>query len=89
MTEETRRADPPADTGSGLSGSNDTGRTPGAAGHPEPGSGHDDAVTTTVNDGPALRKTDAVAGTTGDDVDTDPLAYGGAELDDIRAEAAE
>jgi hypothetical protein len=30
----------------------ETGRTPGAAGHPEPGSGHDDSETTTVAEGP-------------------------------------
>lgn len=30
----------------------ETGRTPGAAGHPEPGSGHDDSETVTVADGP-------------------------------------
>jgi len=46
-------------------------------------------VTTTVDDGPALRKTDAVAGATGDEVDTDPLAEGGNELDTAGAEAAE
>jgi len=32
-------------------------RTPGAAGHPEPGSGHDDSKTVTVEDGPPIRKT--------------------------------
>jgi hypothetical protein len=34
----------------------DNDRTPGAAGHPEPGSGHDDSKTTTVKDGPPLNQ---------------------------------
>ena len=31
----------------------ESAETPGASGHPEPGSAHDDSVTTTVDDGPA------------------------------------
>ncbi len=40
-------------------------RTPGAAGHPEPGSGHDDSKTVTVEDGPPIRKTDGEPGAFG------------------------
>lgn len=40
-------------------------RTPGAAGHPEPGSGHDDSQTVTVEDGPPIRKTDGEPGAFG------------------------
>ena len=39
--------------------------TPGAAGHPEPGSGHDDAETTTIADGPPVRRVDGVPGASG------------------------
>ena len=39
--------------------------TPGAAGHPEPGSGHDDARTETVEQGPPTRKVDGVPGAHG------------------------
>jgi hypothetical protein len=41
-------------------------RTPGAVGHPEPGSGHDDSETTTVDDGPPIEKTGGVPGASGD-----------------------
>lgn len=37
----------------------------GAAGHPEPGSGHDDSKTETVDDGPAHRPIDGVPGAYG------------------------
>jgi hypothetical protein len=40
--------------------------TPGAAGHPEPGSGHDDSQLTTVDDGPPRHLTDGVPGAFGD-----------------------
>lgn len=40
--------------------------TPGAAGHPEPGSGHDDSKTTTVEDGPPVEKVDGIPGASGD-----------------------
>ena len=40
--------------------------TPGAAGHPEPGSGHDDSKTTTVEDGPAIEKVDGIPGASGE-----------------------
>jgi len=89
MTETTRRADPQAETGTGTSSSSNTGGIPGAAGHPEPGSGHDDAVTTTVDEGPTERKTDAVAGAFGDEVETDPLAEGGDEIETAGADSAE
>ena len=39
--------------------------TPGASGHPEPGSGHDDAETTTIADGPPVRRVDGVPGASG------------------------
>jgi hypothetical protein len=42
------------------------GATPGAAGHPEPGSGHDDSKTTTVQDGPPIKKTEGEPGASGD-----------------------
>jgi hypothetical protein len=35
---------------------------PGASGHPEPGSGHDDGKTETVADGPPIEKVDGVPG---------------------------
>jgi hypothetical protein len=62
-------------------GEHQPGRTPGAAGHPEPGSGHDDSVTTTVDDGPAVRKSEGEAGAFGEEEDTDPLNAGADELD--------
>jgi len=40
--------------------------TPGAAGHPEPGSGHDDTKTETVEQGPLQAPVDGVPGATGD-----------------------
>jgi hypothetical protein len=42
-------------------------RTPGAAGHPEPGSGHDDSKTVTVEDGPPRRFVDGVPGADGEE----------------------
>jgi hypothetical protein len=39
--------------------------TPGAAGHPEPGSGHDDSETTTIASGPPVRRVDGVPGASG------------------------
>jgi hypothetical protein len=42
------------------------GDTPGAAGYPEPGSGHDDSVTTTVDEGPPVQKVDGEPGAHGD-----------------------
>lgn len=44
--------------------------TPGSKGYPEPGSGHDESETVTVEDGPPIRKTDGVPGAHGD-VETD------------------
>jgi hypothetical protein len=41
-------------------------QTPGAAGHPEPGSGHDDSETTTVDEGPPIEPTDGISGAHGD-----------------------
>jgi hypothetical protein len=35
---------------------------PGAAGHPAPGSGHDDGKTETVDQGPPVEKVDGVPG---------------------------
>jgi len=43
----------------------DAAPTPGAAGHPEPGSGHDDTKTETVAEGPLVRKVDGVPGADG------------------------
>lgn len=45
-------------------------RTPGAAGHPEPGSQHDDGKTETVAEGPDVPIVDGVPGAHGA-VDTD------------------
>ncbi len=44
----------------------DDGATPGSKGYPEPGSGHDDSKTVTVEDGPPIEKTDGVPGAFGD-----------------------
>ena len=44
--------------------------TPGSKGYPEPGSGHDESKTVTVEDGPPMKKTDGVPGAFGD-VETD------------------
>lgn len=44
--------------------------TPGSKGYPEPGSGHDESETVTVEDGPPIEKTDGVPGAFGD-VETD------------------
>jgi len=41
-------------------------RTPGSAGHPEPGSGHDDSRTVTVNEGPPRRIVEGVPGAYGE-----------------------
>ncbi len=47
--------------------------TPGSKGYPEPGSGHDESKTTTVEDGPPIRKTDGVPGAFGDvEIDRQP-----------------
>jgi hypothetical protein len=40
-------------------------KTPGASGHPEPGSGHDDSKTVTVEDGPPIKKVGGVPGAFG------------------------
>jgi len=40
--------------------------TPGAAGHPEPGSQHDDGKTETVAEGPPVAHVDGVPGASGD-----------------------
>jgi hypothetical protein len=40
--------------------------TPGAAGHPEPGSGHDDSKLETVEDGPPTRRVDGIPGAHGE-----------------------
>jgi hypothetical protein len=42
------------------------GETPGAAGHPEPGSQHDDSKTETTAEGPAAAPVDGVPGAHGD-----------------------
>jgi len=42
------------------------GRTPGAAGRPEPGSGHDDSKTETVAEGPPVEPVDGVPGAHGE-----------------------
>ena len=44
--------------------------TPGSKGYPEPGRGHDDSETVTVEDGPPIKKTDGVPGAFGE-VETD------------------
>ena len=47
--------------------------TPGSMGYPEPGSGHDESKTTTVEDGPPIEKTDGVPGAFGDvEIDRQP-----------------
>jgi hypothetical protein len=47
--------------------------TPGSKGYPEPGSGHDESETVTVEDGPPIRKTDGVPGAFGDvEIDRQP-----------------
>lgn len=46
--------------------------TPGSKGYPEPGSGHDESKTVTVEDGPPIKKTDGVPGAFGE-VETDRL----------------
>ena len=49
----------------GEGGSGD-GETPGAAGHPEPGSQHDDSETTTTAEGPPTKPVDGVPGAFGE-----------------------
>ncbi len=39
---------------------------PGAAGHPEPGSGHDDSPTVTTDAGPPRKPVDGIPGATGE-----------------------
>jgi hypothetical protein len=41
-------------------------RPPGSAGHPEPGSGHDDSKTETVDEGPPVAPVEGVPGAHGD-----------------------
>lgn len=48
-----------------MSEQDERDRTPGAAGHPEPGSGHDDAKLETVDDGPDVPIVDGVPGAHG------------------------
>lgn len=51
----------------------DESRTPGSKGYPEPGSGHDESKTVTVDDGPPITKTDGVPGAFGDvEIDRQP-----------------
>lgn len=40
-------------------------RTPGAVGYPEPGGGHDDSQTTTIEDGPPTQRVDGEPGASG------------------------
>ncbi|HEY8448768.1 MAG TPA: hypothetical protein VIL01_16825 [Thermomicrobiales bacterium] len=42
------------------------GPIPGAAGHPEPGSGHDDSKHVTTREGPPTEKVEGVPGATGE-----------------------
>ena len=42
-----------------------SGGTPGSKGYPEPGSGHDESETVTVEDGPPIKKTDGEPGAFG------------------------
>ena len=44
----------------------DAKRGAGASGHPEPGSGHDDAKTETVAEGPDVAPVDGIPGAHGD-----------------------
>ena len=66
----------------------DRARTPGAAGHPEPGSGHDDSKTETVADGPPLDPVDGVPGAHGN-VETRGGAVGETEADGPAVEVAD
>jgi large subunit ribosomal protein L9 len=52
--------------GGSMSERDERGRTPGAAGHPEPGSQHDDSKTETVDDGPDVPIVDGVPGADGE-----------------------
>ena len=47
-------------------GNGDDKSTPGSKGYPEPGSGHDESKTVTVEDGPPIKKTDGEPGAFGD-----------------------
>ena len=49
-----------------MSEKDERGRTPGAAGHPEPGSHHDDSKLETVDEGPDVPIVDGVPGAHGD-----------------------
>jgi hypothetical protein len=60
------RSDPADKTGAKV----EDKATPGSKGYPEPGSGHDESKTVTVEDGPPIKKTDGVPGAFGD-VETD------------------
>ncbi|MEA2512574.1 MAG: hypothetical protein QOJ59_2061 [Thermomicrobiales bacterium] len=48
-----------------LPGRSPDEETPGAAGHPEVGSGHDDSQTTTIDEGPPVKRVDGVPGASG------------------------
>jgi hypothetical protein len=63
-------------------------RTPGAGGHPEPGSGHDEAETVTVEQGPARRPVGGVPGAFGN-VETEGAAATETELEGKGARVAE
>jgi hypothetical protein len=65
ITDRPNRAEP-ADSNTWS----DEESTPGSAGHPELGSGHDESKTTTVEDGPPRRPAEGVPG-----------AFGGVETD--------
>ena len=64
-----------SDTDSGQRGDSHDRRSPaespgedesGAAGHPEPGSGHDDSRTTTTDAGPPRKPVDGIPGASGE-----------------------
>jgi len=75
-TADDEAAAPPAEGRSGRGGrgggdvseqdEQDQGQTPGAAGHPEPGSQPDDSATVTVDDGPEVPLVDGVPGADGE-----------------------
>ena len=56
----------PRHDGHGGHDKRDEGRTPGAAGHPEPGSQHDDSKLETVEEGPDTPLVDGQPGAFGD-----------------------
>jgi len=64
--------------GGRVSEKDDRGRTPGAAGHPEPGSQHDDSKLETVDEGPDVPIVDGVPGAHGE-----PETVGGAVDDTV------